>query len=297
MKQILIPFIIAALTFSCNPKPQAPTSVLAADTVRVIDTTIIEDGPEPVAKNARVKPEHPGKRTKISCTFGHKRFNQRKRPIEEAPGGVKGKPTKPGSGGGGSTEPPPPTGTGGTIYLDFWGGTVSGTMWNTSGSFTVADAGLSQVEIDGILYSVGQHYLPYNVTVTNDINVFNATAIGKRIRIIVTESWEWFGQAGGVAYLGSFFWSDGSPAFVFSKLLNYNPHYISEAAAHEAGHTIYLRHQSDCTDGVVTNQYSYGKTMGVSYYVPLGAWVTGTSSIACAIQNDDAMITNAVGKR
>jgi hypothetical protein len=295
MKKLLIP-VISILLFACNPKQQKPTVLITpvGDTTKVIDTTIIEDGPEPITTNAKVKPDHANKREKISCGFGIKHFNQRKRPIEEAPGGVHGKPTK--GGGGGTTGGGGSTGTGGTIYLDFWGGTISGTMWNTNGDLIIANSGLGQAEIDGVLSSVTQHYAPYNVSVTNDVNAYNATPVGRRIRVMITTSWEWFGQAGGVAYLNSFFWSDGSPAFVFSSLLGYNVHNIGEAASHEPGHSLSLRHQSDCDNGTLVNQYSLGKTMGNSYYVLLGAWVTGLNPF-CAEQNDDAMLTTSIGKR
>lgn len=285
---------------NCNPKPKGKVvQPVVQDTLSplpIIDTTIIEDGTAPVSDPTAKKAEKE-KKEKVSCAFGLKKFNNRKRPIEEAPGGIKGKPKKP-------TPPPPPppppdepptTNSGGTIYLDFFGGTISGTMWNTNGVLTVGDAGLGQPEIDQVLINVKAHFPEYNVTVTADEAVFNSTPLGKRVRVIITETYQWFGQAGGVAYINSFFWTDNSPAFVFSLLLNYNAHNIGEAAAHEAGHTLGLRHQSDCSNGVVTNPYSNGKTMGVSYYVPLGVWWTGTSSLACAIQDDRAKLTSAVG--
>jgi len=306
MKKI-IPFWPAALFIialtQCNPKQKTGTVLVVpvGDTTKVIDTTIIEEGVAPVVENVNARSdkswkEEKQKKEKIYCSFDIKHFNQRKRPIEEAPGGKHGKPTKGGSNGGGGTPPPPTTSTGGTIYLDFWGGDISGTTWNVNGAFTVANSGLGQAEIDGVTASVAQHYAPYNVTVTNDVNVYNATPIGKRIRVMITTSWEWFGQAGGVAYRNSFFWTDNSPAFVFSSLLGYNVHNIGEAASHEPGHTLGLRHQSDCDNGVLTNQYSLGKTMGNSYYVLIGAWVTGTNPL-CTIQDDDSVLTTSIGKR
>ena len=168
-------------------------------------------------------------------------------------------------------------------------------MWNTSGTFTVQDAGLAQPEIDYITTQVRAHYPDYNVTITQDPAIYNAAPYGNKIEVVITEDYQWYGQAGGVAYINSFFWTDGSPAFVFSLLLNYNSHYIAEAVAHEAGHTLGLRHQSDCSNGVVTNQYSNGKTMGVSYYVQLGLWVTGTSSLSCAEQCDQCKLQTALG--
>lgn len=288
--------LLSAALQNCNPKQKQPGIVIVTqDTSLVIDTTIIEAGDAPVADNslAKGKPDKL-KKEKISCGFGFKKFNNRKRPIEEAPGGKKGKPVRPG------TEPPlpppPPTGFNNIIYINYFGKTVSSTMWNVNGTFTVGDAGLAQAEIDFITTQVRAHFPEYNVTVTLDKSLYDAAAFGHKVEVVVTEDYQWYGQAGGVAYINSFFWTDGSPAFVFSLLLNYSNHRIAEAIAHEAGHTLGLRHQSDCENGVVINQYSNGKTMGISYYTfPMGAWVTGTSSLSCAIQDDRVKLTAAVG--
>lgn len=295
VKMFITVVVISAIVMNCEDEKKPGTTLVTpvGDTTRPIDTTIFEDGIAPLADNAKGKSDKQ-KKEKVSCSFGFQKFNKNKRPIELAPGGVKGKKPKVQPPVDPPTDPPT-TSTGGTIYLDFYGGTVSNTMWNVSGSFAVNDAGFSQPEIDYVTASVAAHFTPFNVVVTTDETVFNLTPIGRRIRVIITESWEWFGSAGGVAYVNSFFWTDNSPAFVFSLLLNYNTHHVAEAAAHEAGHTLGLRHQSDCVGGVVTNQYSVGKTMGVSYSVPQGVWWTGTSALSCTQQNDTQMLTSAVG--
>lgn len=300
---------------SCNPKEKKPgTVIVIADTTKIIDTTIIEPGDAPIADNvlAKGKPDKKVKE-KISCSFGFKKFNKNKRPIEQAPGGVKGKPPKKPPVVQPPTDPPPPpppdepptTSSGGTIYLDYYGGTISNTMWN-AGSFTVNDAGFSQPEIDYVTAAVASHFIGFNVVVTTDETIFNSTPIGKRVRIVITESWEWFGQSGGVAYLNSFFWTDNTPAFVFSLLLNYNTHNVAEAAAHEAGHTLGLRHQSSCENGVIISQYNWGyqgeigwvaPTMGASYQAVLGDWFPdGPTPLGCTVrQNDVAILTSAIG--
>jgi hypothetical protein len=310
MKKI-IPFwpvalFIFALT-QCNPKEKKPGTVLvtpAADTTKIIDTTIIEDGVAPVisndalAKKDKIDKEEKQKKIKIICSFGQNKFNTRKRPIEEAPGGVKGRkpkpqypPTPP------PDEPPtnPPTISGNVVFLQFFGDTVQNTMWNTNGTLIVGDAGLAQSEFDVIKTQVEAGLLNYNVQVTYDESVFNAAPIGHKIKVIVTEDYQWFGMAGGVAYINSWWWTDGSPAFVFSTLLNYNSHHIAEAIRHEASHTWGLRHQSDCVNGVVTNQYRFGWTMGNSYDVNVGIYGTGTSSVSCIEQDDVAKLTSAIG--
>lgn len=302
MKKLLIVLIVISFV-GCNDnnKKKTSTPITTADTslLPIIDTTIIEDGIAPIADNVMAKKsdkDDKQKKIKISCNPGQwKKFNNRKRPIEEAPGGKKGKPVKPG------TEPPPPPPPTdpnpvytNVIYINYFGKTVSNTMWNSSGTFTVQDAGLAQTEIDQVTREVQAHYPEYNVRITLDKAVYDAAAIGHKIEVVVTEDYQWYGQAGGVAYINSFFWTDGSPAFVFSLLLGYNAHYIAEAVSHEAGHTLGLRHQSDCVNGVNTVEYSYGKTMGNSYSVPIGLWVNGTNSF-CQEQRDMDILQLALG--
>jgi hypothetical protein len=126
------------------------------------------------------------------------------------------------------------------------------------------------------------------------------------VRVIITSSHEWYGSAGGVAFLGSFSWGDDNPAFVFSAVLNYNPKNISEAASHETGHTLNLQHQSVYNASCVkTSEYNYGygsgeigwaPIMGVGYYQNLTTWNSGKSTIHCdSIQNDLTILTTTNG--
>lgn len=217
---------------------------------------------------------------------------------------------KPGSGSGGTTS----GGTGGTttttsanvILLDFNGQYVANTMWNVSGPFTCAPANLTAEETTSILQRVTTDFTPFNVTVTTDEAVYNAANPYKRMRVIITESWEWYGQAGGVSYINSFTWGDNTPCFVFSSLLNYCEKMIAEACSHEAGHTLGLRHQSvyDAA-GVKISEYNWGEgsgeigwapIMGASYNENLTLWHNGPNSLsATTIQDDVAKIGAVVG--
>ena len=144
------------------------------------------------------------------------------------------------TGGGGGTTPP----SANVILLDFNGEYVANTMWNVNGPFTCAPANLNAEEVGLILQRVITDFTPFNITVTTDEAVYNAANPSKRTRVVITESWEWFGQAGGVSYINSFTWGTNTPCFVFSSLLGYNVKMIAEACSHEAGHTLGLRHQS-----------------------------------------------------
>jgi len=218
---------------------------------------------------------------------------------------------KPGSGSGGGTGI---TGGGGStapilanvILLDFDGQYVTNTMWNVNGPIPCAPANLTAEEAGLILQRVVTDFTPFNITVTTDETLFNAANPAKRMRVVVTESWEWYGQVGGVSYLNSFTWGDNSPCFVFSSLLGYSVKKIAEACSHEAGHTLGLRHQSLYdANGVMLNDYNWGNgsgeigwapIMGASYNENLSLWHYGPNSLsATTMQDDVAKIAAVVG--
>ena len=206
--------------------------------------------------------------------------------------------------------PPPPPPSAAVIYIDFDGGVVSGTMWNTTGDIPYAASGLTITEEDAIVAGVAEDYSPYNVVVTTDKNLYNSASAIKRSWIIVTESYSWYcGStpcAGGVAYIGSIDWGSKTPGWVFSSALGYSTKYIAEATSHETGHTIGLRHQSlydaNC---IKLQEYNPGNSicgcapiMGVSYYQPDGKWWVGSTSLGCTnIQDDNAILISKLGSK
>ena len=150
------------------------------------------------------------------------------------------------------------------ILLDFNGHYVTGTMWNVYGAYTCNSSGLNNAAITEVFNRVAEDYRPFNINVTTDETKYNAAPANRRIRVVITTSYEWYGNgAGGVAYLNSFTWGDNSPCFVFSSLLNLSVKNIAEAASHEAGHTLGLRHQSSYDGNCVkTSDYNWGYGAG-----------------------------------
>lgn len=220
------------------------------------------------------------------CNFGVKEFNLHKRKllIEEAAGA--NQPTRKRR----PPPPPPPSGSGGVIYLDF------------TGHLQCAPANLTAQQVDEVLQNCITEFAKFNVVVTTDEAVYNAAPATSRMRVIFTESWEWYGQAGGVAFINSFKWGDNTPCFVFTSLLNYNTKWIKEAGVHEPGHTLGLYHHSVFdANGVKTAEYDYGNgvtapIMGCAYYVPDGGsnWEVGQNAYN-QIQDDAAIIAGVVG--
>jgi len=195
---------------------------------------------------------------------------------------------------------PPVTPLNGCLLLDFNGHVVSRTMWN-AGSFTCFSSGLSLSGEQTVFDRVVQDFSVFNpyILVTRDETVFNSYPQNKRMRVVITTSWEWFGQSGGVAYINSFTWFDDTPCFVFSSLHNYNLKNISDATSHEFGHTLGNRHQSSYdSSGVKLNEYLWGDLiMGASYNAISPRWGIGPCSLGyMIIQNDTSVIFNTLRK-
>lgn len=192
------------------------------------------------------------------------------------------------------------------LFLDFDGHTVSGTSWNSSGPIYCAAAGLTNDQLTIVFNRVAEDYRPFNLNVTTDSTKFLAAPIDKRMRVILTPTYQWYGSAGGVAFVNSFIWGDDTPCFVFTSLLNYNVKNIAEAAAHESGHTLGLFHQaaynSECvktTDynpGTGSGEIGWAPIMGVGYYQNFTLWNNGPNSFGCTnYQSDLSVITGNNG--
>jgi Metallo-peptidase family M12B Reprolysin-like len=254
-----------------------------------------------------------------SCDYGIKTFNKGKRDrgfVEEIratevqKGGKPPKPNKPDHPHGQQppTEPPPSGNTTpAVLLLDFDGAVVSGTSWNYAGDLVLDYSGLTLAEQDPVIASVREDFSVFNqagerVIVTTDPALYNAAPVSRRARCVITETWEWFGQAGGVSFINGFGNSAQDTAFVFSSLLGYSTKYIAEAISHELGHMFGCHHQAVWDDNCVKiTDYNTGANgeapiMGVAYYQPVGRWWEGTSSKGCYdIQNDVAIIGAKLG--
>ena len=199
----------------------------------------------------------------------------------------------------------------GVLFLDFDGQYVQGTSWNWDGPIAAQASGLSSAAITEIFNRVAEDFRIFNLNVTTDSTIYSAAPHYRRSRVIITPTYQWYGQAGGVAYVGTFVWGDDTPAWVFSGLLNNNVKYVAEAASHEAGHTLGLQHQSsydiNCTktaeysQGQGTGEISWSPIMGVGYYRNITTWHNGPNAFGCSnIQNDIEIIggsSNNIGLR
>lgn len=183
------------------------------------------------------------------------------------------------------------------LYLDFDGETVSGTNWDSGNTINALPSTLSNAAMIQVWKRVSEDYWPFEVNVTTEAAKFNAANANSRMRIIVTPTSAWYGSAGGVAYVNSFAWggNPGTPCWVFENMLSYSAKNVAEAASHEGGHTLSLRHQSTysitpsgtCTKtaeynpGLGTGVTSWAPIMGVGYSKNVTIWHNGKSAVNC----------------
>lgn len=193
-----------------------------------------------------------------------------------------------------------------TIFLDFDGQTVANTSWNYNGPIYCGPAGITNSQITEVFNRVAEDYRPFNVNITTDSTKYFAAPVNQRTRVILTITSDWYGSAGGVSFVNSFTWGDNTPCFVFTALLNYNTKYISEAASHEAGHTLGLYHQAkydsncvkltDYNSGQGSGEIGWAPIMGVGYYQNFTLWNNGPNSFGCNnFQSDLSVITTNNG--
>jgi hypothetical protein len=191
-----------------------------------------------------------------------------------------------------------------TVYLDFDGQYVTGTSWNMSGPLTLGPANMSNAQVTEVFDRISEDYRPFNINITTDSTVYWAAPVNQRMRLILTISSSWYGSAGGVSYVNSFTWGDNTPAFVFTALLNYNTKNVAEAASHEIGHTLGLRHQaaydancvktSEYNAGMGSGEIGWAPIMGVGYYRNFTLWNNGANPNSCTSYQDDlGIITNS----
>jgi hypothetical protein len=190
-----------------------------------------------------------------------------------------------------------------TVYLDFDGAEVDGTLWNEHGKILAEPSGLSPASITWIHKMIAEHFKLFNLNITTDPAVYERAPVQQRTRIIFTPDGSWYGPVSGVSAIGSFVWGDDTPAWVFMNVLSNNPTFIAAAATHQIGHTLGLQHQSiyDSYGSMITelsggegNIFSnQAPLMGIPFYKQAD-WKDGHPSTGARnIQSDTATIAGA----
>ena len=203
------------------------------------------------------------------------------------------------------------------IYLDFNGHVTDDPSWtrynnnnpittpaySIDGSPTFSDTELQNIQ--EIWARVAEDFSPFEVDVTTEepgVNDLRNTGGGDTrwgIRVVIGANTGWYEPAGGVAFRGSFSADRDTPCFVFNTSIID----ITEAATHEVGHTLGLRHDAQLPENPDSNKYyaghgtgltSWGPIMGGSYDRSLTQWSKGEYFIANNPEDDLAIIVGDV---
>ena len=181
-----------------------------------------------------------------------------------------------------------------TAYLDFDGQLVFGTSWVGGDSINAVAGNFTEAEIQGIFDLVSEDYRGFNINITTDIEVFNKAPKASRMRCIFTPTKTAAPTAGGVAYVGSFTWGgDGTPCWVF----NTGVRGAGEAASHEIGHTLNLKHDGRTTpkEDYFSGHANWGPIMGATYSKAIVQWSKGEYNSANNKEDDITIITSRNG--
>jgi hypothetical protein len=194
----------------------------------------------------------------------------------------------------------------GVVYVDFDGESVTDPDWNGGRTINAAPMNFAAAEVAQVLAISAQDYAPFDVTFTTDRALYNATAVGARMRVIVTPTDTAAPGSGGVAYINS--WSGagggGFKTDVVCWVFNQSVRSVAEALSHELGHTLGLYHDGQTNGnpyyaghgGGLTTPTSWAPIMGVGYYRSLVQWSKGEYSLANNTEDDMAIIARPANR-
>jgi hypothetical protein len=187
------------------------------------------------------------------------------------------------------------------IFLDFDGQFVVNTLWNNANAINCSPAAFTELQITEVFNRVAEDYRPFDLNITTDSLVFLNAPLNKRMRVIVTQTSNWYPGVGGVAWVNSFRRGDDTPCFVFADNLGPdNTKWVAEACSHESGHTLGLIHQSQydtsCrllsvyNPGAGSGQTGWAPIMGISYGRNFSLWNNGPTQSSCSLFQDNLSV-------
>lgn len=198
------------------------------------------------------------------------------------------------------------------LYIDYWGGTISGTAWNAdfnSGNPITYTPYSSDADTttfsdqDRYLMWLGfqeaaEDYSAFGINVTTKKSVYDATPIANRSRIIATKTNYFYtgaGGAGGAAYVGIF--NNTSDYYKTGWAWNSTAGSLGMTISHEAGHQMGLGHDGTSSLGYYGGHgnFLWGPIMGAPFNHRYVQWSKGEYPSANNTQNDFTIIGSVLG--
>ncbi|WP_054981551.1 PPC domain-containing protein, partial [Pseudoalteromonas sp. P1-9] len=198
------------------------------------------------------------------------------------------------------------------IYINNWGGTLSGTRWNdayNSGnpiSYDPFDTdGNTSSFSDNERYlmwlawkEMAEDYAPFDVNITTSQSVYNNTPVVNRSQIIATTTATrgtfYPNSAGGVAYVGIF--GLDSDYYKTGWTWNLSAGSMGMTHSHESGHQMGLSHHGTSDKGYYSGHGVWGPVMGAPFGQSYVQWSKGDYPDANnSSQNDLTILRDVLG--
>jgi hypothetical protein len=212
-----------------------------------------------------------------------------------------------------------------TIYLDFTGHSLVGTIWqdqNTadpSDDYTNAEMLMPPWSDDGdpttfsnaerqiiidTWSAVAEDYAPFAVNVTtvepaeSQLQRADAADSIYGVRALITDSDNVIASScgcGGIAYVGVFdyvYWNTYLGPSLSWGVPGRNGKFLSDVVSHEVGHNVGLSHDGTATAGYYVGRDGWAPIMGVGYYQPLVQFSNGSYSGGNEEEDDFAVATS-----
>lgn len=185
------------------------------------------------------------------------------------------------------------------IYIDYWGGQVTGTAWNstyTQGAPIDYDPFSRDSDVNTFSQTeryliwlgwmeAAEDYAAFDVNVTTSEAIYDSTPRSRRSKLIVTNSDEWFPfRAGGVAYVGVYGFN--SDFYATAWVWNLSASSLGMTISHESGHQMGLRHDGISGQDYYGGHAGWGPIMGAPFGQPYVQWSKGEYPDASNQQDD-----------